>query len=295
MICDQCPRRCQAERDDTKGLGFCKSPALFKIGRHALHPYEEPCVSGEKGSGTVFFSGCNLQCVFCQNSVISYENKGKIVSYETLKDIILDLQEKGASNINLVTPTHYAHALIPLLKDVRKELRIPVLYNSSGYESVGTIEALAPYVDVWMPDFKYVSSDLSGKLSNAPDYFEVASQAVPKMVEVSGPVVLDERGLIRKGTLIRHLVLPGHRDDSMAIFDALARLVDPQDVLISLMNQYTPDFYRGQDHPELKRRLTTFEYESVVEHALKLGFRGYRQDRSSAVSDYTPDFLEEDV
>ena len=251
--------------------------------------WEEPPVSGTRGSGTVFFSGCNLRCVFCQNRAISRSAAGREYTEDELISEMLRLQSEGAHNINLVTPTHYTEALVPLLRRVRPLLNIPIVWNSGGYESVETLKLLDGLVDVYLPDLKYFSAELSEKYSSAPDYFSVASRAIAEMYRQTGEVHFED-GLIKKGTVIRHLVLPSCRRDYIKIVEELAKILPIGGVRLSLMRQYTPDFADGDKYPELKRRVTSFEYDSVVKRALELGFDGYTQGAEAAVSSYTPDF-----
>lgn len=288
--CTLCPRLCHVDRA-TGARGFCRQGAEIRIARAALHPFEEPSISGERGSGTVFFSGCSLRCVFCQNQAISRsEERGRVVSAEELAEIFLDLQAQGAHNINLVTPTHFADGIRQALLLVRDKLSIPVVYNSSGYERVETLRSLEGLIDIYMPDFKYASSELAQKYSAALDYPEIAERAIAEMLRQVGAIELDGKGMLRRGLLVRHLVLPGARKDSIAVLERLAMTVPPEKILISLMSQYTPEFAKETTHTELHRRITSFEYRTVVEHATLLGFDGYTQARESATASYTPDF-----
>ena len=217
--CRVCPRKCGADREHGK-TGYCKAPSGIAAARAALHFWEEPCISGTTGSGTVFFSGCNLRCVYCQNHHIAEMESGKVISIGRLSDIFLELQAQGAHNINLVTPTQYLPSLLPVLKRVKPQLSIPIVYNCGGYETLEAVDALAPYIDIWLPDLKYYSSELSARYSAAPDYFPVASAAVKRMIEHTGPLVLEdfsENGqacqLMKRGVILRHMVLPKHKDD----------------------------------------------------------------------------------
>ena len=290
--CKQCPRACGADR--RAETGFCGVPAGIRLARAALHPWEEPCISGERGSGTLFFCGCNLRCVFCQNREISHGEEGGVaVSPSELKRIMLRLQEEGASNINLVTPTQYALQLVPILREIRGELRIPVVYNCGGYESVETLRALEGLIDVYLPDCKYYSPQLSASYSAAPDYFSVSTDALREMLRQTGSPKMGENGLMKRGVLVRHLVLPGCREDSIALLKQLSEIFGSHAFLLSLMSQYTPEFAAADAPKNLRRRVTSFEYDQVLAVALELGFEGYLQARASAVSHYTPDFRRE--
>ena len=292
-LCNICPRKCNIDR--TTSLGFCQSGNTMKISRIAPHFYEEPPISGKNGSGTVFFSGCNLRCVFCQNREISRgASIGKEYSQSELIDALVKLQELGVHNINLVTPTHYSSTVAVVLEEMKKKglLNVPVVYNSSGYESVDSLKRLDGLVDIYLPDLKYFSSELSAKYSFAPDYFTVASSAILEMLRQRGKYHYNEfdSSLLASGVVIRHLVIPSHRKDSINILEALAELVAPSDILISIMSQYTPEFALDTPYPELHRKITSFEYRSVCDKAASLGFNGFTQARSSASSVYTPDF-----
>ena len=295
MLCNICPRKCNIDR--SKNIGFCYEKDTVRISRIAPHLYEEPPISGKKGSGTLFFAGCNLRCVFCQNKDISQGARiGKEYSKKELIEAFIVLQESGVHNINLVTPTHFALQIKEILEEMKKQglLHVPVVYNSSGYESVETLKALDGLIDIYMPDIKYFSSELSAKYSSAPDYFDVASKAIAEMLRQRGHYKYNdtEDGLLTSGVLIRHLVLPSHRKDSINALTKLAEIIPPSDVLISLMSQYTPEFALDSPYSELHRRITSFEYNSVCDAALKLGFDGFMQARSSASSVYTPKFSE---
>lgn len=298
--CELCPRKCGTDREE--GLGYCATPNDFLVARAALHQWEEPPISGVRGSGTVFFSGCNLRCVFCQNKSISRGAAGRKYGDAELRAELLRLRDEGAHNINLVTPTHYSVGIARVLESVKHELGIPVIWNSSGYETVETLKRLEGLVDVYLPDLKYFSPELSQKYSSAPDYFEVAMEAISEMLRQTGGVriesetVTDEDGgsaelqLIKSGVIVRHLLLPGCRRDSVAVVEELARRLPVKELRLSLMRQYTPDFVDRDRFPELARRVTSFEYDSVVKRALELGFDGYVQSADSATKDYTPEF-----
>ena len=287
--CQLCPRRCGADRT-RQAPGLCGGGPQVRAARAALHAWEEPCISGTRGSGTVFFSGCPLGCCYCQNYRISAENFGKPLSVPQLAAIFLRLQAQGAHNINLVTATHYAPWVTAALDEARAQgLRLPVVYNTGGYETEQTVRALAPYVDIWLTDMKYVSSALSGEYSAAPDYFAVAAPALRQMLAQAGPPVFGADGLLQRGVIVRHLALPGALHDSLAVLRFLAGL-GPQNFLFSAMSQYTP-FYRAAQHKALSRRISTYEYRSVVNEAVRLGLtNGYMQEKSSAKEEYTPPF-----
>lgn len=287
--CTLCPRICGADRENG-GHGFCGAGNTVRLARAALHYWEEPSVSGKEGSGTVFFSGCQLKCCFCQNYKISHECFGADITEERLGEIFLSLQEQGANNINLVSATPYTDAVLRVLDRMRgRELVIPVVWNSGGYERVETLRRLEGYVDIYLPDLKYYDSALSARYSGAADYFPTAMAAIREMVRQTGKPVFDARGMLRKGTIIRHLVLPGCRHDSLRVVAALAENFPTDTVLVSLMSQYTP-FYKSTEHPEINRRITTFEYESVCRAVTDAGFDGYFQEKSSAKEEYTPPF-----
>ncbi len=252
--------------------------------------WEEPPLSGDVGSGTVFFSGCNLGCIFCQNHQIAHEHRGKGITIERLAEIFLELQEKGAANINLVTAAHFIPHVIKAL-DIAKEkgLILPVVYNSSGYESVETLRLLKGYVDVYLPDYKYRSSALAGAFSKAKNYPEVAEKALAEMFSQVGEPVFDENGMMKKGMIVRHLVLPKHTDDSMAVLQYLYDTYEDR-IYISIMSQYTP-CRRFSDYPELSRKLTTYEYRKVIKFAEEIGIRnGFLQSGAAAAESFIPDF-----
>lgn len=286
--CTLCPRRCGADR--TACTGVCHAGPQLTVARAALHLWEEPCISGTQGSGTVFFSGCTLKCCYCQNWRISSQGWGKQISISRLTDIFLELQHKGAHNLNLVTATQWLPWIIPALADAKKQgLTLPVVYNTSGYETLETVQSLAPYVDIWLADVKYVSPKLSAEYSAAPDYFEVCSKAIPQMIAQAGPPVYDEQGLMKRGVILRHLALPGALADTKDVLQWMSDL--PKGSFVpSLMSQYTP-FYKAAEHRNLNRRISTWEYRQVIDTALDLGLsQGYMQERSSAKEEYTPPF-----
>ena len=286
--CRLCPRDCGVDR--YKGTGFCGAGDKARVALVSLHPWEEPCLTGEKGAGTVFFSYCNLRCCFCQNHEISHGGKGEKVTEVRLAEIFLEQQERGAATLDLVTPTHYVPQIISALGLARaKGFSLPVVYNSSAYEKVGTIEALKGMVDIYLPDLKYFSGESARAYSEAKDYPETAKAAIMAMFHQVGPMQFREDGSLESGVIVRHMVLPGHRHESMEILDWLWQEFGDE-VQLSLMSQYTP-MYRAGEHKNLSRRLTTFEYDSVVEHALKLGItRCYTQERRAASEEYVPEF-----
>ncbi|MBR6624335.1 MAG: radical SAM protein [Ruminococcus sp.] len=286
--CRLCPRRCGIDRYEKSG--YCGTGAEILGAKACLHQWEEPCISYKNGAGTVFFSGCGLHCCFCQNNSISSDIKGKSITVNQLGDIFLRLRDSGADSIELVTPTHFAPQIISALDMVKNQLGIPVIWNSGGYELPETIELLNGYIDVYLPDIKYYSPQVSAKYSNAPDYFEYASEAVLKMTEQVGKLTYNSEGGLVRGTIIRHLVLPSHRHDSMKILDWIAENISPENALLSLMSQYTPFEHVPENCPELRRRVTKMEYNSVVRHADELGLKGFMQEKTSASAEYVPDF-----
>ena len=289
--CTLCPRRCGADRAAGR-TGFCGAGATLKAARAALHHWEEPCISGTRGSGTVFFSGCTLKCCFCQNYPISAEGLGKEITVEHLAEIFLNLQAQGAHNINLVTPGQWQPWIIAALDIARaKGLRLPIVCNTGGYETVESVQAWRGYIDIWLADLKYVSSALSAELSAAPDYFAEAKPAIEAMMAQAGHPVFDADGILQKGVILRHLALPGHVEDSFAVLDQMAAWndTDPGCFLPSVMSQYTP-FYKAAEHG-IGRRITTYEYRRVVNYAMDKGLvQGYMQQKSSAKEEYTPSF-----
>lgn len=287
--CLLCPRKCGVNRYQNRG--FCGCGGEIRIARAALHMWEEPCISGNRGSGTVFFTGCNLKCCFCQNYEISAQNKGFDINVQELADIFLMLQEKGAHNINLVTPTPYVYQIAEALDLVKEQLNIPIVYNCGGYESIETLEFMADKVDIFLPDLKYFDSQMSEKYSCAEDYFEKASAAIRKMVDITGKPVFDENGMMKKGVIVRHLVLPNGRHDSEKIIKWLSENFEKDQILVSVMSQYTP-VYKAAEHKEINRRTSTFEYNYAADLLEKCGFRCYFQERSSAQEEYIPEFFD---
>lgn len=285
-ICNACPRKCNVERNIGEfSRGFCKMPYNAVLARASLHLWEEPVISGERGSGAIFFSGCNLRCVFCQNYEISHENFGKQVSKSEFIDIVKNLENQGAHTINLVNPTHF----VPFIKEVFSEYKpsVPVVYNTGGYDDVESIRSLQGLIDVYLPDLKYFDSDVSKKYSNAENYFEKASKAVLEMQRQVGKSVIKD-GIMQKGMIIRHLVLPKNTDQSIKILRWIKDNL-PIDTYISLMSQYVP--YVKTEYKELNRRIVTAEYQKVIAEFERLGFEnGFMQERSSAQTDFIPKF-----
>lgn len=286
-MCKVCPRQCGVIREDTAfSNGVCGMPAHPRIARAALHFGEEPCISGQNGSGTVFFSGCTLSCVFCQNSEISHKKYGETVSPTRLSEIFRELEQQGAHNINLVNPTHFVESIKAAL-DIYKP-HIPIVYNTGGYERVETIRELNGYIDIYLPDLKYVNAETSKRISGVSDYFTYASAAILEMARQTGVPVLDNNGLMQKGTMVRHLVLPSHTRESMAVLDWLAQYKDI--LYISIMFQYTP-LGDLEKFPELQRPLTGRECNKIWEYAQTLGITdGYIQDKKSSGVDMIPHF-----
>ena len=282
FICSLCPRQCSAPRDAIAGSGFCRLPEAAYIARAALHTGEEPCFGT---AGAIFFAGCTLRCAYCQNHTISRDVAGKSVTPERLSDIFKELCKQGATVIDLVSPTPYLPVITQALSQYRPP--VPVVYNTSGYERVETLRSLEGLVDIYLPDLKHLSANLAADLSGATDYAAFALPAIREMVRQTGSMVLDENGIAKRGTLVRHLVLPGHTNESLAVLDALSRIPD---IWVSLMFQYTP-ILAVEGHPELSRRVTKREYDKVTNHLLALELtNGYVQDRSAATTAYIPTF-----
>lgn len=289
MICTLCPRRCGAERTAEAGGGFCRMPGGLRVARAMLHHWEEPPISGQNGAGTVFFSGCTLGCVYCQNGDISAGGFGKDISTARLREIFEELIAQGAHNIELVTPTHFLPWILPALTP---RLPVPVVYNCGGYELVETLRALEGLVDVYLPDLKYADGALAAELSGAADYFPVACEAIREMFRQVGPYVLED-GLLTRGVVIRHLVLPGYLDNTRRVLDWIAETFAPGDVLVSLMSQYTPT---ANMTGRLARRVTAAEYRAAVDYMRNCGITdGFVQERTSAEEAYTPAFDGEGV
>ena len=269
-VCKLCPRNCLVNRNKGE-LGFCKSGNKIKIAKAYLHMWEEPPITGKNGSGTIFFSGCNLRCIFCQNYYISEMNNGVEIDIDRFSQICLDLQSRGATNINLVTPTHFVPLIIEGIKMARKiGLNIPIVYNSSGYETIDTIKSLDGVVDIYLPDFKYYSDDLAMKYSGCKDYFKYASEALSEMVRQKGECIFDKDGNIISGVIVRHLIIPSRVDDSKKILKYLFQAYG-NNIYLSIMNQYTP--VKKLKDNELNRTLSNSEYDDVIDYAWNVGIR----------------------
>ena len=287
--CDICPHDCKINRLEGK-MGRCKCNDKIKIALASVHHFEEPCISGKKGSGTVFFSNCNLNCKFCQNYEISQQGKGKEITINELSDIFIKQQEKGVHNINLVTPTMYAYQIVEAIKIAKdKGLNIPVIYNSNGYENVETIKALNGYIDVYLPDLKYYNNDLGVKYSGINNYFEYASKAILEMYKQVGSPEFDQNGNIIKGLMIRHLVLPNNIENSKRALKWIKENID-ENVYINIMAQYFPT-YKAKEIAELNRKLSMEEYEEIENFVYELDIKnGYMQELGEHEEEYVPDF-----
>lgn len=290
MICSLCPRSCKAERNQLYGNGYCKMPTLPKVARAALHFGEEPCISGENGSGTIFFSGCSLSCVYCQNYNISQEGYGKIISIERLAQIFKELEEKGANNINLVNPTHYTFAIKKALDLYRPN--IPILYNSSGYEREEVLKSLENYVDIYLLDIKYLSNDRAKEYSNAYDYPEYAKKAVLEAYRQKNKCVF-ENGIMKKGLIIRHLILPQGTNEAICVFDFVHK--NTPNAYFSIMSQYTP-LAKAENFSKINRKITKREYEKVLSYIINSNFNNvFMQELNSSGKEFIPDFNLEGV
>ena len=285
--CTLCPRECKADR--TQAVGFCGMKDKLCAAKAMVHTGEEPCISGKRGSGAIFFTGCTLGCVFCQNREISHGKFGKEITVERLGEIMLELQGKGVHNINLVSATHFLPSVEEAIEQIKDRLKIPVVWNTGGYEKVEAVDRISKFSDIFLQDLKFFSPDISGKYAFASDYFKHAVKATERMVGLVGSPHFDADGILRKGIILRHLVLPSNRRDSIELLRELYKACGSENIVLSLMSQYTPPNHKTP-YRELGRKLTDFEYRSVCETALDLGFRGYFQERDSAVSSYTPIF-----
>lgn len=291
MNCNICPRNCNINRNvhtkENSTLGFCKMGTNPVIARYGKHLWEEPCISGENGSGTVFFSGCSLKCIYCQNNKISINNIGKEITVERLKKIYKELISMGVHNINLVTPTHFTDSIVESLDE---KLSVPVVYNCSGYEKIDTLKKLNDKVDIYLVDMKYSKDEVGMKYSNVKDYVEISKKAIQEMYNQTGNYVIDNNGIMQKGIIIRHLILPDNIENSFGVIDWVKNTFKKGQVLFSLMSQYTPiknDF----EYEELNRKITKKEFESVEKYLFNSGIEdGFMQDLSSSNKQYIPDF-----
>ena len=286
MRCSLCPRQCGALRTETEGHGLCRMPELPVVARAALHQWEEPPVSGTRGSGTIFFSGCALGCVFCQNEQISHRDFGKAITVSRLRELFFALIDQGAHNINLVNPTHYAHVIARLLE---RPLPVPVVWNSGGYDRVATLRSLEGKIQIYLPDLKYLDGACARRYSQAEDYPLRAREAIREMVRQTGPYKMDENGILQRGVIIRHLILPGQTAQTKAVMDWVAKEFPRGTVLFSLMSQYTP-WGDLEEYPEIRRRQRGGEMRAAREYMENLGLEGYCQERTSARREYTPPF-----
>ena len=287
--CTICPHNCKVNRNNGQ-IGRCRSGNKVKIALASVHNYEEPCISGKNGSGTIFFSNCNLSCIYCQNYKISQLGKGYELSVEELANIMLEQQEKGVNNINLVTPTMYAYQIIEAIKIARQNgLNIPIIYNTNGYENVKTIQDLNGYIDIYLPDLKYYSNELSKKYSKVDNYFKYTTEAIKEMYRQVGCPVFDENGIIQKGLIIRHLVLPNHLQNSKHVLKWIKENM-PEDTYVSVMAQYFPT-YKAKEDDLINRKLTKKEYKEIEEYLYTLDLRnGYMQELGEHEEEYVPDF-----
>lgn len=285
MICNLCPRNCNAIRTEDRGAGHCAMPKLPVLARAALHPWEEPPISGTRGSGTVFFSGCSLGCVFCQNEEISHENFGKTISVERLREVFFDLIAQGAHNINLVNPTHFSHVVAQALG---APLPVPVVWNSGGYDKVETLKTLEGKVQVYLPDLKYLDGAVARAYSAAPDYPEIATAAITEMYRQTGPYVIED-GIMTRGVIIRHLILPGRVAQAKAVMDWISANFPPHGVMLSLMSQYTP-WGKAKDIEGLDRTLRPSEIRTAEAYSSALELDGFTQELLSATDGFIPNF-----
>ncbi len=292
-FCNICPRNCNVDRNTS--LGYCSQKSNIKIARAALHYWEEPCISGKSGSGTVFFSGCNLKCIYCQNREIALGNVGKEISDERLVEIFFELKEKGANNINLVTPTHYTQKIMTAIENAKSNgFDLPFLWNTSGYEKPDTIANLKGYIDIFLTDFKYMDSSTSNNYSHCPDYYQIAKEALDVMVHNVLPNEYYSNGIMKKGVIVRHLLLPGHIEESKKILSYLFEKYN-NTIVYSIMNQYTPPKIKLK-YDNLNRKVTSYEYSKLVDYALKLGIENaYIQDGDTSKESFIPDFNYEGV
>ena len=284
--CKICPHECKINRNNGK-IGRCKSTDKVKIALYSTHNFEEPCISGKKGSGTVFFSNCNLNCIFCQNYEISQEGKGEEISIEGLAEIFLKQQEKDVENINLVTPTSYVPQIIEAIKIAKsKGLKLPIVYNTNGYEKIETLKMLDGYIDIYLPDFKYAQNELGKRLSKVDNYFEITTEALREMYKQTGKAIFDDRGIMHKGMIVRHLVLPNHLVNSRKVLKWLNDNMN--DVFVSVMAQYFPT-YKAKELEDINRKLTKEEYEQIESYLYRLNLEnGYIQELGEHEEEYVP-------
>lgn len=284
MICNLCPRKCNAQRLDNTASGYCKCNSEMKVAKIAPHLWEEPCISGKNGCGAVFFSGCTLKCVYCQNFEISHENNGKYITPVVLSDKLKELENSGVHTIEFVSATQYVDKLIETLDIYKPD--VPLIYNSSGFEDVNTLKKLEGYIDVYLPDFKYSDDILAKRLSKCDHYTAIATNAISEMVRQCPSVFLDNNGIIEKGVIIRHLVLPSHTKNSIDVLNIIKQNFG-DNVLLSLMGQYIPHG-KSSDYPEIDRKITKREYQKVLDHLIALELDGFAQDLKSADKSYIP-------
>lgn len=287
-ICSLCPRNCMVDRE--KAVGFCGMGEGIKIARYQKHMWEEPCISGTRGSGTVFFSGCGLKCVYCQNYEVS-RGMGREISVSRLAEIFLELQEMGCHNVSLVTATQFIPQIKAALDMAGDRLKAPVVFNCGGYEKAGTIASLENYCDIYLPDIKYKSGEMSSRYSSCPDYYDRAMESLGEMLRQAPRALIDGEGIMKKGVIVRHLVLPGGYKDSIDVLEGIAKNFGTKGFLLSLMSQYTP-MPSCAAYPEINRPVTTYEYKKAAARAVELGFEGYFQDKSSVGEKYIPPFGE---
>lgn len=286
--CYLCPRKCGINRNNGK-IGMCKASNKVKIALYSIHEFEEPCISGEKGSGTIFFSNCNLNCVFCQNYEISQQGKGKEITIERLAEIILEQQKRNVENINLVTPTSYVPQIIEAIKIAKENgLKIPIVYNTNGYEDIETLKMLKGYIDIYLPDLKYADNNLAKKLSNAPHYFEIATQAIKEMYNQVGAPILNKEGIMQKGVMIRHLVLPNNIENSKKVLRWIKKEL-PKDIYVSIMAQYFPTYKAKDEIYKINRKLTQKEWQEIQNEIEFLEIEnGYVQELGEHEEEYVP-------
>ena len=285
--CEICPHKCGVNRNEGK-LGRCKSRNTIKVALYSIHDFEEPCISGKRGSGTIFFSNCNLNCIYCQNYEISQQGLGKEIKIQELADIMIKQQERNVENINLVTPTSYVPQIIEAIKIAKnKGLNIPIVYNTNGYETIETIKKLKGYVDIYLPDLKYAKNELGKKYSKVENYFEIATNAIKEMYKQVGIPKIDSNGIMKKGLIVRHLILPNNIENSKMVLKWIKENID-ENVYVSIMAQYFPT-YRAKENIELNRKLTKKEYEEIEQYVYNLDIKnGYMQELAEHEEEYVP-------